>query len=477
MRIGIGITHRFFLAITTAALLSVVSLVVIMQWNLNRGFLRYINTLEQTSLSRLASQLEQRYAANGNWKFLRDNPDEWQRILAGATAEHEMRPRHRRGTDERIDPHRGKGPMPEKEIERRFFLLDEARQPLIKPRDFTTPGEVTPLHHEGRIAGYIGLMPHKFLSNEHQRRFLKDQKTAFALVGGVILLLAAGLSLPLSFRLVRPLRALATATDNLAAGRYDTRVPVTSCDELGQLARDFNALALALEKNEQTRRGWVADISHELRTPLAVLLGEIEAIQDGIRPLSRESVDSLHQEVLRLARLVGDLYQLSLSDVGALSYRMENVDLAKLIREVTEPYAADFNSRGIAVKFTLAEERNAIVFADPARLQQLFANLLDNSLKYTDPGGRVEIRLTCSEREATVEVEDSAPGVSDVELERLFDRLYRVENSRSRSAGGAGLGLAICRNIAAAHEGSITAHKSSLGGVLIRVVLPLWGVE
>ena len=121
---------------------------------------------------------------------------------------------------------------------------------------------------------------------------------------------------------------MAAATHDLASGKYAVRIPVSSSDELGQLARDFNAMALTLEKNEKARRQWVADISHELRTPLAVLRGEIEALLDGIRNTTPEAIRSLHVETLRLHRLVEDLYQLALSDLGALTYRKEDLDLA-----------------------------------------------------------------------------------------------------------------------------------------------------
>ena len=391
----IGITHRLFLAILAAALLSVCSMVVIMHWSLERGFLRYVNNLEQARLTRLATGLEERYAERGSWDFLKSDRAEWRRLLAASLPEEE--PRQDGEPPSATKPgKKARPPLPPhlmRGFSQRVLLCDADRRPVIAPPEAEQLPELRPLRVGADVVGYLGILPRKHLSDERQLRFLKEQKTAFALVGGIILLLAAGFSLPLSSRLVRPLRALARATDSLAVGEYATRVPVTSGDELGQLARDFNALALSLATNEQAKRSWVADISHELRTPLAVLRGEIEAIQDGIRPMNRESVGSLHQEVIRLGRLVDDLYQLSLSDVGALSYRKENVDLAALLRGVAAPYRTDFDARGITMAVTLPTETKATVFADASRLQQLFANLLDNSLKYTDPGVRVEVRL------------------------------------------------------------------------------------
>ena len=185
--------------------------------------------------------------------------------------------------------------------------------------------------YKGKVVGYLGVLPSKFLSDTHQLKFVKEQKLVFALVALLMLLVAAAISLPLARLLVRPLKKLAAATSHLSSGHYDIRVPVDSDDEFGHLSRDFNALALSLDKNEQARRQFVADISHELRTPLAILGGEIEAIQDGLQDLSLESIGSLQVEVFRINRLVDDLYQLALSDVGALAYRKSDVNLTDIL--------------------------------------------------------------------------------------------------------------------------------------------------
>jgi two-component system sensor histidine kinase BaeS len=274
--------------------------------------------------------------------------------------------------------------------------------------------------------------------------------------------------------LVRPLRKLAAATGHLSTGRYDVRVPVDTDDEFGRLARDFNAMALSLDKNEQARRQFVADISHELRTPLAILGGEIEAIQDGIQDLSLESISSLQVEVFRINRLVDDLYQLALSDVGALAYRKANADLADVLSDSLDRARPKLAERNLRLGVLLPQSP-VMVFADETRLTQLFDNLLDNSRKYTDSGGSLDIKLEVADGAATVDISDSGPGVTDEELSRLFDRLYRVETSRNRASGGAGLGLAICRNIVEAHEGAIEALHSPTGGVWIRITLPLSG--
>jgi two-component system sensor histidine kinase BaeS len=330
--------------------------------------------------------------------------------------------------------------------------------------------------HKGETVGYLGLLPPRHFLNPQQLQFLSRQKLSLVLAGTGMVLVAVIFSLPLANRLVRPIRAMAAATHHVASGKYAVRVPVSSSDELGQLARDFNAMAHTLEKNEKERRQWVADISHELRTPLAVLRGEVEALLDGIRPVTRDTIRSLHAEVLRLHRLVDDLYQLSISDLGALAYRKEDLDLGGVLRDSIDHYRAEFSRKGITLEVNLPEGLEMPIFGDPERLSQLFGNLLDNTLKYTDEGGILVIRLEYRRGQAMAEFEDSAPGVPEAELGRLFERLYRLEGPRGKASGGAGLGLAICRNIVEAHEGAISAHPSPLGGVLIRVTLPVTGV-
>jgi two-component system sensor histidine kinase BaeS len=323
------------------------------------------------------------------------------------------------------------------------------------------------------VVGYLGLPRRERLTDLHELHFVQGQRMAMGLVAIVIFLVSAGLAFPLANRLLRPVRELGDATHRLAAGHYGSRGPVTSGDELGRLAHDFNALALTLEKNEQARRGWLADISHELRTPLAILRGEIEALEDGLRQPTPDAIRSLHGEVMRLGRLVDDLQQLSLSDLGALTYRKEGLDLASLLADVIDSYRPELLRHGLQLHVQLSQ-RPMTVFADGERLRQLFANLLDNTLRYTDSGGQVEIRLAEEGGQAKIDLCDSAPGVPAEDLERLFERFYRVEGSRNRASGGAGLGLAICRNIVEAHGGKISARPSALGGLWLEIRLPLY---
>ena len=185
---------------------------------------------------------------------------------------------------------------------------------------------------------------------------------------------------------------------------------------------------------------------------------------DGIREINRPSIESLHQEVMRLNRLVNDLHELSLSDMGALSYQKKQLDLVELLKDVLAHHKHQFEMKNITV--TLDSVKPEILMqGDGQRLEQLFSNLANNSEHYTGQSGQLEISLSQNENSIVIEWSDSEPGVSDKELSLLFERLYRVESSRNRNAGGSGLGLAICKNIVEAHDGTIVAEHSPLGGI------------
>jgi two-component system sensor histidine kinase BaeS len=280
--------------------------------------------------------------------------------------------------------------------------------------------------------------------------------------------LAAGLAYWLS----RRVRAMVQTTNALIHGDYNVRLAPRGHDELAQLARDFNTLAATLAAAQQARRAWIADIAHELRTPLAVLRAEIESLQDGVRPLNQDNLASLAHETGRLTRLVEDLHTLSLSDRGALSYHPEPVDVADAIRDAVAAQRREAEARGLDVRLDL--EDGTMVFADETRLGQVFANLMQNSLRYTDAPGRIAITVKSDGQRAIVDWQDSAPGVAADELPRLTERLYRVEASRSRASGGSGLGLAIARAIVEGQGGTLSVAGSPLGGLGVRLLLPRW---
>jgi two-component system sensor histidine kinase BaeS len=350
-------------------------------------------------------------------------------------------------------------------IDPRLMLFDTDGTQLVGRAENVKLAVMKPIDWRAKTVGYLGYVPRPEPLESIERLYLQRQHYAFAAIGlgmlAAALLLGAGLSGWLS----RRIRKLASATDSLIQGNYDVRLQPEGHDELARLARDFNTLAQTLAATRQARRKWIADIAHELRTPLSIVRGEIEALQDGVRPLDRDAVNSLASEAARLARLIDDLHTLSLSDLGALSYHKEPVDLAEVLEDVIDAQRAALGEKRLSVKLEL---KPAVICGDADRLAQVFANLLQNSLRYTDSPGRVEISMQGNR----VVWEDSSPGVAQEDLPRLTEHLFRVEGSRSRAGGGSGLGLAIANAIVQAHGGTLALGASRLGGLRIELGFP-----
>jgi two-component system sensor histidine kinase BaeS len=370
-------------------------------------------------------------------------------------------------------------PPPKKRIDAlnfntRVALLDNAGRLIIGNPNVPRDSPSVAVKSDGTVVGSLLLAPLPALESDADVAFAAAQTRHALTAAAGVLIGALLLAWVLARWLLEPVKALGAGSQRLAAGDYSVRIKAVRGDELGQLAADFNRLAAALEENRQARRQWGADIAHELRTPLSILRGEIQALQDGVRPLGPGALISLQAECGRMTALVEDLYQLSLSDAGALEYRFMPVDLGALLDSIVLEQRAGLESAGLTLTFevTPATSAPAVIDGDERRLGQLFANLLTNARRYTESPGKVRIELSARAGAWCITVDDTPPGVAPQHLPKLFDRLYRVESSRSRSAGGAGLGLAICRNIVEAHQGRIEASTSPLGGLRVTIQLP-----
>ncbi|HEY6134750.1 MAG TPA: ATP-binding protein [Rubrivivax sp.] len=458
---------RLFAAVLGAAVVVAVAMGVGAHVNLNRDFLGYLNEQAEGRLDLAVPSVTAGYRQQGSWDFLRERPDLWYRLLRPLPE------------DDRV-PLTERPPASPTAAEltgasRRFTLLDAQRRRIVGFERPASDAVERAIMVDGLAVGWLVLTPFESASSGAEKRFADAQARTGWLVGGGAVLLAATVAFWASRRLLRPVRRVAEATHRLAAGDYTTRVPESAADdEIGRLGRDFNQLALTLQRNEAMRREFMADVSHELRTPLGVLHGEIEALQDGVRPLGPQALGSLKSEVATLHKLVDDLYELSLADVGALSYRKTELDLRTIIGETAGAFGERLRTSGLALALDLPPEPLP-AFGDARRLRQLFANLLENSCRYTDAGGALRLRARRDGRQMLIDLHDSAPGVGAEQLPRLFDRFFRAEASRSRRSGGAGLGLSICERIVQAHEGRIEARPSPLGGLWLRVELPAHG--
>lgn len=470
------IKHKLFTTLLLTSCVIAFSMFWFMQWSFDRGLLSYVNQQELRQLELLAQRLTSEYARNGNWQFINDNERLWMHL------HNEIFAQSHRGEQTKAQRHitpEGKMPPPPVHhvgIGPRIVLFDANQKKLVGgPHKERNHKNLEPLTYQGTTIGYLSLTPAQELSDTRDLLFVQQQTKSFALIAVSIVTLSLLLSWPIANNLLRPIKALTTGARKLTSGYFDTRIPITTGDELGQLSADFNQLATTLEENKKVRQQWVADISHELRTPIAVLRGDIEALQDGIRQPDQQNLELLHSETMHLGRLIGDLYELSMSDIGALSYKKINVDPIGILISAAEQFKPRFEERNLSLTTKLPAEKKFSLSADPDRLQQLFCNILENSLRYTNGPGRLNIHCSQHENLLSLYFEDSAPTVDQELLPKLFERFFRGESSRNRASGGAGLGLSICHNIVKAHNGQITANRSKIGGLCISITLPMKG--
>lgn len=260
---------------------------------------------------------------------------------------------------------------------------------------------------------------------------------AIALASLVAVLAVAG-SLLLSRRVLRPIRALTTASHRLAQGDLTKRVEETGRDELALLARSFNRMADSLQHGEERQRRLVADVAHELRTPLANLRGFLEALQDGVVTPSPELFASLHEEAVLQQRIVDDLQELALAEAGTLVYHRSRVDLGELVETCRTAHQAVADAAGVRLVTSIAEP--IPLSADPDRLRQMLGNLVSNALRATTTGGEVSLSVARDGARGVVMVADTGAGIAPEHLPHIFDRFWRADPARGRTTGGSGLG-------------------------------------
>ncbi|GAA3246013.1 sensor histidine kinase [Streptomyces labedae] len=291
------------------------------------------------------------------------------------------------------------------------------------------------------------------------------------LAGGVTAgLVALVVGLYTARRATAPIAELTQAAGDLAAGQRDRRVTSIPDNEIGQLATAFNTMADRVEKEDELRRAFAADVAHELRTPLAILRSELEAVQDGVRDPTPKVITSLHDETLRLGRLIADLEALASADAAAFTLERQPLSLTDLVHDTVDDLHARFAEAGIALHTDLASEVR--VNGDSVRLRQIVTNQLTNALKFVPHGGTATVTLCQAGDWAELRVADTGPGIPAEDLPRIFDRFFR---SRTARADGSGIGLAVAAELAAAHGGTLTADSTPGHGATFTTRLPVLG--
>ena len=293
---------------------------------------------------------------------------------------------------------------------------------------------------------------------EAQAMFDHSVATIFLIAVLIAIVVSVGLAVVLASRLARPLRHMASAAERIAGGDYGARVPQGGPDELASLAGSFNKMAESLAEHERERRDFIVNAAHELRTPLTNLQGYLEALRDGVIAPTPEQFGSLHEEAQRLVRLSRSLDALADNDRPDRVAVSQDVDLAQAVRSAFEVARPAFEAKEIDVELLVPER--LIARAEPDGLAQVLGNLLQNASRYTPSGGRTSIRAEARRPQVVVSITNTGDGIPPADLPHVFERFYRVEKSRDAARGGAGIGLAIVKQIVEAAGGKVGADSS-----------------
>lgn len=450
---------RLILSFALVVFVSIVSIVLLVRQGTERAVVNFMYRGGALGLEDLVTELEDYYQSQRTWQGVE-------------TFVHFLSRGRGRGAGQQF----GSGGL----SAQGFILADAQGRVLVSSNTSKTDGVLNEselrnainLEVGGEIVGLLWVEGSTTFSRGAEQ-FLVDRLsgaaiTAALIAGGVSLLLA----LYLANRLLRPVQNLTNAAQLMSQGDLSQRVPISGNDEMSMLGSAFNHMALTLQQVNESRRALTADIAHELRTPLAVQRAHLEAIQDGIYPLTLENLEPIHDQTLLLSRLVEDLRTLALADSGQITLELVPTDLPSLIRRVVDRFVIQAASQNLSINVD-TPGNCPVVNIDPGRIEQLLGNLLSNAMRHTPPGGKIDTRVECSNQQVIVQVRDSGPGIDSQALPHVFERFFRVDKSRSRSEGGTGLGLAIARQIADLHGGKLNASNHPQGGAVFTLVIPI----
>jgi len=317
--------------------------------------------------------------------------------------------------------------------------------------------------------------------NTAEENFLNRVNNYLWLAGLIAAVVALLIGLILTRQIILPIRALTRGAQQIAKGKLNYRVNPSSKDELGELAQSFNSMASSLDKMEQSRRRLTADIAHELRTPLTIIEGTVDAMIDGIFKPDKEQLISIKEQTSQLAHLINDLREISLAESGQLKLDINPTNMVNLVRRKVAQAEVKALDKGIKIKLDIHGVVPEIK-VDPVRIEQVIANLLTNATRHTPPGGKITVSLEIINESNMPELEkpsllisvaDTGEGIPPEHLPNIFDRFYRIENSRSKNEGETGLGLAIVKQMVEAHNGKVWAKSEPGKGSTFYVAIPL----
>lgn len=459
--------HQLFLLIAATVLVVVLAMAVVLERNLQRGFTDYLVTRDRDDLVLFADVAAKRLMRSGGSAALTDGRVTREALLDAFFAAKGLPPRPKPGS--------GRRPPPEG-FGARVFLFDADHRLIATPRQYrqfpAVRGLSEPIRINGRIVAVAKLIPRSRAPDVVDSRFLASQNRGALWLAAALMALAIIPAWVLARLGVRRLGRLQAATAAIASVDFGHRVDDHGVDEIADVARNVNRMADSLAQLDSARRRWLADTSHELRTPLAAMRGELDALEDGIRPLTREAITSLNGETRRLGNLIDDLHFLAMCDLPQPAARFEPTDALELAATALMRFQPQADAAGIQLVLDSNTRDGRAVVWDAAGIERLLANLLTNSLRYTDAPGSIRLNVVVRGSDVQLTVEDSAPGVPEDQHNQLFAPLFRLDSARDRVSGGSGLGLAICEAIVHAHGGRISAATSPMGGLAIDIVLP-----
>jgi signal transduction histidine kinase len=418
------------------------------------GTERLNQLLIEQNRAELEAALVDYYTLNGNWRGIED---------------------YLRSTGNLpplLPPPGGNNPQPPPVDRREMFglagpdgmiilpLLPDFRRGMRVPQNVIVKGE--PVEVDGKIVGTILSPPQPVNLSPEEKAYLKRTNQALWMATGGAALVALIVGALLARSLTSPVRALTRAAQHMTAGELEQQVKIASKDELGQLAQAFNQMSNQLAEKDRLRQQMTADIAHELRTPLTVIAGYAESMKEGVLTPTEDRLALIHHEIEHLQRLVEDLRTLSRADAGELALNRQSLSPNELLKQVT----ATYNHQAMQKKINLTlniDPNLPNIFVDETRLTQVLGNLVSNAIRHTPEGGQISLSSYRYESGWLVlKVSDTGPGIAAKDLPHVFERFYRVDESRTDSDGGSGLGLAIAKAIVEAHGGRI-AVESKIG--------------
>jgi len=458
-----SLLFKMTLAFVLVAVISASVIMIFLRATSLDRFNRFI--MDQVS-SNVRDSLESYYSLNASWEGVGDY---WITVRTQLA-----------GPEGAPPPQLDQAEVRKPDDRRNFFALVDLEGVVVLPAEPDYPlglkvsdavlqnGSTIKVKYNNETVGYMIAPPRKPQLTAEENAFLERSNRALLESTLIAVAIAAVIAILLSATLVRPLRQLTRAAQNMAAGDLEQQVAVQSKDEIGQLAEAFNQMSREIARVNKLRRQMTADIAHDLRTPITVISGYIESMRDGVLKPTPERLGMIYAEIERLEALVNDLRLLSQVDAGELPIHPQSLDPKTLL----ERAAATFQHRAELQQIALKVEAQANLpdlALDEARMMQVLSNLIANALQFTPAGGVITLRAEREDNRVCLSVSDTGQGIPAEELERVFDRFYRVDSARQDSAGGSGLGLAIVKALVEAQGGKVSVASQMDKGTVFRI--------